>query len=170
MSETTTKVGGPGAGGPGALDETEGSRSILTYIIGVIILMILGYLIFKGITFLRKSGTTVKEAVPTAAVSVTMEATVEETLVSENKFLIKSLAGYTTLTYIPETEFVTEDGVKSNAFGVKKGDKLRVEGKPNGKIFEAKKVMILNVGTVLPKITGSVTPTVYKLPGTGITE
>lgn len=170
MADTTTKVGGPGAGGPGSLDETEGSRSVLTYIIGIIILMIIGYLIFKGITMVRKSGTKVKEAVPTAAVSVTMEATVEQTLVNENTFLIKSLAGYTTLTYIPETEFVTEDGVKSNAFGVKVGDKLRVEGKPNGKIFEAKKVTILGVETVLPKITGGPTPTVYKLPGTGITE
>jgi len=148
--------------------KTEERRSIFTYIVGVIILLIVGFLIYRGIMLMKRNTSQTTNA--PAAVSVTMEATVEQLLANENTLLIKSLAGYTTVTFVPETEFVTEEGVKSNAFGIKAGDKIRVEGKPNGKIFEAKKVTILGAGAVLPKITGGATPTTYKLPGTGITE
>lgn len=164
MAEQMTKVGGPGA------DETEKSRSIITYIIGVIILFIIGFLIYKGILTVRKNISQTATA-PAAPVSVTMEATVEQILSNENTFYIKSLAGYTTLTFTPQTEFVLENGKKANSYGVKVGDKIRAEGKPNGKIFEAKKVTILGANAVLPKVTGKAAiPTPYKLPGTGILD
>lgn len=147
------------------VEEEEGSHWWL-YILGVIVLVVIVFYIFRGgkPAFLKRS-TSQTQAVPTTEVSVTVEATVEQVIFTQNTYFINSLAGFTTLNYNIETTFVDENGVKITSDKIKAGSKLRVEGKPNGKIFEAKKITLLGTKTNV-----LATPTPNKLPETGIVE
>lgn len=148
--------------------EEEGSYWWL-YILGLLILLGVGYFIFRNNlpSFLRwgKSGGETSTSIPATDVSVTIEAEVQQVIPSQNTFFIKSNAGFTTLYYTLTTEFENETGEKITSDKIIAGSSIRAEGKPNEKIFTAKKIKLLKEGTAVKAI-----PTSFKLPETGIVE
>jgi len=143
--------------------ETGGGFSWWMYLVGVIILVTVGFFIFGGKNPSILTGVKTSSTQPTPVINVTIEAIVEQIPSNQDTFFVGSAAGFTTLTYGQQTAFASENGDKLSASSVKPGTKVKAEGKPNGKIFEAKKVTVLDTVT-------NVTPAPAKLPGTGIVE
>lgn len=164
--------------------EVEEGRSWWVYFLGIIVLLVIGFFIFRGRNLLTTRNTTTSETLtptPTAEkqVSVAIEATVEQTVTSQNTFFIKSAAGFTTLSFSPETVFVWSTGKPASSTEVKTGMTVKAEGKPNGQVFEALKITLPGGEAYGPTPTGTkgfggkiaTTPTPYTaLPNTGITE
>ena len=156
-----------------AVEESNG-RSWWVYILGIIVLIVIGFFIFRRSNFLSKN-TTPSNATPTttAEISVTVEALVENLVPLQNTIYIQSAAGFTSATYTPETKFLSDTGAELTFSEVKVGSKLKLEGRPNGRLFEAKKITVLSgiSKTTTPGVgSSSLTPTPYNLPETGIVE
>jgi|GEM_PF-3655030 len=136
-------------------------RPWISYIFGVIILIIIFFFVFgKGIPFLQKGNpntTTTKE------VSITIEGVLGQPITKGVSFSIDTPSGFNTIIYTKDTTYMKEGGVSSDFSLLKPGIRVRAEGKPNGKMFEAKKIIF-----VLEKV--KVTPTPFNLPGTGIVD
>lgn len=148
--------------------EIEDVSYVWLYVSGLIILLIAGYFIIKTGFFGILSGKNRQEAVKNeekVLINVTIEAEVVQLLPSQKTYFIKSLAGFTTLSYTAETIFTTLNEEKISSNLIKTNSKIRAIGKPNGKIFEANKVIILE-----GKVGSLVSPTPFKLPETGIIE
>lgn len=137
-------------------------RPWVSYLIGVIILFIVGFFIFGGSLPWTKKGEN-KNQSPKQEVSVTIEGVIGEAGKDGSSFLINSASGFNNLIVDNSTKYFNEVGVETLKSSLKTGIRVRATGKPNGKSFEAKKITIV---TEKPKVT----PTPFNLPGTGIVE
>lgn len=156
MSEENKKIS------PEVMKE-EPNPNWLVYVLGFIIIAIVAFLVLKWINpGQKKSGQTAQKT----EVIVTIEAQVVKQG-NGNFFEVNSLAGFTKILWNPETKFYKEEGTETTYLSMIAGSRVRVEGKPNGRDFEAKKFSL--VKKTETKIN-NITPSPAKLPGTGITE
>src|SRR3989344_652299 len=92
--------------------QNPGERSWVSYAIGVIVLVVIGFFVFReGIPWFSTRGNSVTPTpTTTKEVSVTIEGVLGQLDSSRNSFPINTPSSFTSLAYTGETNFLDEQG------------------------------------------------------------